>query len=182
MVDWKWQESSNRAFQLVGEFFGLSPQSFTDIKDRETTTLIKQADVSEIQVKRTQDAVRAVRKSWRNQLRINASIHGLVRTGLALITQQRRLESQTTKESAKTVTDTRVLSAKTQTAVQKTYLKGTKEIEKTGKDLERYQGDLNDQYQTIEQTATQQSNQRRVGYRDRAQKRLAANSRPWRNY
>jgi hypothetical protein len=61
-------------------------------------------------------------------------------------------------------------------------LKGAKEIEKTGKDLQRYQADINDQYQVIDQTAEQQSQQRRVGYRDRVQKRLAANSRPWRNY
>ena len=33
-----------------------------------------------------------------------------------------------------------------------------------------------------DETATEQSQQRHVGYRDRAQKRLAANSRPWRNY
>jgi hypothetical protein len=182
MSDWKWGDSSNRAFQLVGQFFGISPQNLTTIKDGDTTKLLKQADAAEIQVKRTQDAVRAVKKSWRSQLRINASIHGLVRTGLGLITQQRRLEAQTTKESAKAITDTRVLSAKTQTAVQKTYLKGSKEIEKTGKDLQRYTGELNDQYNLIDQNANTQSQQRRVGYRDRVQKRLAANSRPWRNY
>jgi hypothetical protein len=66
--------------------------------------------------------------------------------------------------------------------VQKTYLKGAKEIEKTGKDLVRYQGDINEQYQIADETANQQSQQRRIGYRDRVQKRLAANSRPWRNY
>jgi len=182
MSDWKWGDSSNRAFQLVGQFFGFSPQNLTTVKDSETTKLLKQADAAEIQVKRTQDAVRAVKKTWRSQLRINASIHGLVRTGLGLITQQRRLEAQTTKESAKTITETRVLSAKTQTAVQKTYLKGGKEIEKTGKDLQRFTGELNDQYNLIDQTANNQSQQRRVGYRDRVQKRLTANSRPWRNY
>ena len=105
MADWKWTDSSNRAFQLVGQFFGVSPQNLTTIKDGDVTKLLKQADASEIQVKRTQDAVKAVKKSWRSQLRINASIHGLVRTGLGLITQQRRLEAQTTKESAKTITD-----------------------------------------------------------------------------
>ncbi len=182
MNDWKWKDSSNRAFSLVGQFFGFNPGNLATIKDGDTTKLLKKADETEIQVKRTQDAVRAVKKSWRNQLRINASIHALVRTGLGLITQQQRLESQTTKESAKTITNTRVLSAKTQTAVQKTYLKGSKEIEKTGKDLQRFTGELNDQYNLIDETANNQSQQRRVGYRDRVQKRLAANSRPWRNY
>jgi len=182
MADWKWTDSSNRAFQLVGQFFGFNTDTLATIKDGDTTKLLKKADETEIQVKRTQDAVKAVRKTWRNQLRINASVHALVRTGLGLITQQRRLEAQTTKESAKTITNTRVLSAKTQTAVQKTYLKGGKEIEKTGKDLQRYTGELDDQYTLIDETANNQSQQRRVGYRDRVQKRLAANSRPWRNY
>jgi hypothetical protein len=61
-------------------------------------------------------------------------------------------------------------------------LKGAKQIEKTGKDLSRYQGEIDEQYQVIDQTAEQQSQQKRVGYRERVQKRLAANSRPWRNY
>jgi hypothetical protein len=41
---------------------------------------------------------------------------------------------------------------------------------------------LNEQYQVADEAAIAQSQQRRIGYRDRAQKRLAANSRPWRNY
>lgn len=109
-------------------------------------------------------------------------IHGLVRNGMQHVLTQRRQEATTTKEYAKLVTSTSVLSSKTNTVVQKTYLKGTKEIEKTSKDLNRYQGELSEQYQTIDSTAEEQSQQRRIGYRDRAQKRLTANSRPWRNY
>jgi hypothetical protein len=109
-------------------------------------------------------------------------IHGLIRTGMTHILTQRRQEATTTKEYAKLITNTSVLSTKTNTAVEKTYLKGEKEIEKSGKELQRYQGDLNEQYQVADEAAVTQSQQRRVGYRDRAQKRLAANSRPWRNY
>lgn len=182
MTDWKWKQSSDKAFKLIGTMFGFNPDTLYTIKDRDATKLLKDADASAIQVKRTQDAVKAVKKTWRNKLRISASIHSLVNTGLGIITQQRRLESKTTKESAKMITDTRVLSAQTNTAVQKTYLKGAKQIEKTGKDLTRYQGELNDQYQVIDQNANTQSQERRIGYRERAQKRIAANSRPWRNY
>jgi hypothetical protein len=179
---WKWGQSAQNAFALVGQFFDVTPKNLVNIKDADTKKLLQQADASDIQVKRTQDAVQATKKVWRNQSKIGAMIHGLVRNGMQHILTQRRQEATTTKEYAKLVTNTSVLSSKTTTAVQKTYLKGEKEIQKTGKDLQRYQGDLNDQYQTIEQTATEQSSQRRIGYRDRAQKRLAANSRPWRNY
>lgn len=182
MPDWKWKQSSDKAFNLISSMFGFNPDTLYTVKDKDTTKLLKDADASDIQVKRTQDAVKAVKRTWRNKLRISASIHGLVNAGLGIITQQRVLESKTTKESAKMITGTRVLSAKTQTAVEKTYLKGAKEIEKTGKDLQRYTGELNDQYQVIDANANSQSQQRRVGYRDRAQKRITANSRPWRNY
>jgi coenzyme F420-reducing hydrogenase alpha subunit len=182
MSDWKWKQSSDRAFSLVSQLFGFNPDTLYKVKDRDATKLLKQADESEIQVKRTQDAVKAVKKTWRNNLRVSAAIHSLVNTGLGIITQQIRLESKTTKESAKMITETRVLSAKTNTAVEKTYLKGAKQIEKTGKDLQRFTGELNDQYNVIDQTANTASQQRRVGYRDRVQKRLTANSRPWRNY
>lgn len=167
---------------MVAGFFGVVPKNLVNIKDADTKKLIKQSDESDIQVKRTQDAVQATKKLWRNQSRIGAMIHGLVRTGMQHILTQRRQESTTTKEYAKLVTNTSVLSSKTNIAVQKTYLKGAKEIEKTGKDLNRYQGELTEQYETIDTNAEKQSQQRRVSYRDRAQKRLTANSRPWRNY
>jgi hypothetical protein len=80
------------------------------------------------------------------------------------------------------VTNTSVLSAKTNTAVQKTYLKGEKQIQQTGKQFQLSKDELDEQYQVADQSAATQSQQRRIGYRDRAQKRLAANSRPWRNY
>jgi hypothetical protein len=95
---------------------------------------------------------------------------------------QRRQEATTTKEYAKLVANTSVLSAKTNTAVEKTYLKGEKQIQQTGKQLQLSKDELDEQYQVADQSAVNQSQQRRVGYRDRAQKRLAANSRPWRNY
>jgi hypothetical protein len=96
--------------------------------------------------------------------------------------QQQQQEATTAREYAKSVVKTRTLSAKTNTAVEKSYLKGAKEIEKTGKDLQRFSGELNEQYQVIDETANNQSNQRRLSFRERTQKRLAANSRPWRNY
>jgi hypothetical protein len=180
--DWKWSQSSQNAFNLIGQFFGFNPDEARKVKDGEVTKALKSADESDIQVKRIQDYTNATKRHWKNSIKANAMLHGLVRTGLSLMGMKQQQESVTTKEYAKAVTKTRVLSAKTQTAVQKTYLKGGKEIEKTGKDLQRFQGELNDQYQVIDQTANQQSQQWRVGYRDRVQKRLAANSRPWRNY
>jgi len=179
---WKWGQSSANAFNLVGQFFSLVPKDLESINDEKTKKLLQNADVSDTQVKRTQDAVQATKKLWRNQSKIGAMVHGLIRTGMTHILTQRRQEATTTKEYAKLITNTSVLSTKTNTAVEKTYLKGEKEIQKSGKDLERYQGDLTEQYQVTEQTAETQSQQRRIGYRDRAQKRLAANSRPWRNY
>ncbi len=146
------------------------------------TKALKSADESDIQVKRIQDYTNATKRHWKNSIKANAMLHGLVRTGLSLMGMKQQQESITTKEYAKAVTKTRVLSAKTQTAVQKTYLKGGKEIEKTGKDLQRFSGELNEQYQVIDETANNQSNQRRLSFRERTQKRLAANSRPWRNY
>jgi len=180
--NWKWGQSSANAFNVVAGFFGVTPKNLVSIKDEEAKKLLQQADASDVQVKRTQDAVQATKKLWRNQSKIGAIIHGLVRNGMQHILTQRRQEATTTKEYAKLVTSTSVLSSKTNTAVQKTYLKGAKDIEKTGKDLQRYQGELSEQYQTVDTTAEQQTQQRRVSYRDRAQKRLTANSRPWRNY
>jgi hypothetical protein len=180
--NWKWGQSSQNAFKLVGQFFNISPEGMVKAKDGEVSKALKAADESSIQANRTQDLVNATKKKWKNQMKMGAMLHGLVRTGLSLIGQQQQMEATTTKEFAKAVTKTRVLSAKTNTAVEKTYSKGVKDIEKTGKDLQRYQADINDQYQVIDQTAEQQSQQRRIGYRDRVQKRLAANSRPWRNY
>jgi hypothetical protein len=179
---WKWGKSSTNAFNLVGQFFGLVPKDLLNINDEKTKKLLQNADASDTQVKRTQDAVQATKKLWRNQSKIGAMVHGLIRTGMTHILTQRRQEATTTKEYAKLITNTSVLSTKTNTAVEKTYLKGEKEIQKSGKDLQRYQGDLNEQYQVADEAAVTQSNQRRLGYRDRAQKRLAANSRPWRNY
>lgn len=181
-TDWKWGQSSTNAFNVVAGFFGVVPKNLINIKDADAKKLLQQADASDIQVKRTQDAIQATKKVWRNQSKIGAMIHGLVRNGMQHVLTQRRQEATTTKEYAKLVTSTSVLSSKTNTVVQKTYLKGTKEIKKTSKDLNRYQGELSEQYQTIDSTAEEQSQQRRIGYRDRAQKRLTANSRPWRNY
>jgi len=180
--NWKWGQSSANAFQLVGQFFGVVPKNLVNLKDEDTKKLLQQADASDTQVKRTQDAVQATKKVWRNQSKIGAMIHGLVRNGMQHILTQRRQEATTTKEYAKLVTNTSVLSAKTNTAVQKTYLKGEKQIQQTGKQLQLSKDELDEQYQVADQTAVTQSQQRRIGYRDRAQKRLAANSRPWRNY
>ena len=179
---WEWGRSSENAFNLVGQFFGLSPKNLTVAKDTEVTKLLQQADASDVQVKRTQDAVQATKKIWKNQSRIGAMIHGLVRTGLGHILTQRRQEATTTKEYAKTITSTSVLSSKTRTAVEKTYLKGEKQIQQSGRQLQLAKEELDEQYQVADQTAVTQSQQRCIGYRDRAQKRLTANSRPWRNY
>ncbi len=180
--DWKWGQSSANAFNLVARFFNVNPASLTTAKDSEVTKALKAADESTVQVKRTQDLVNATKKRWKNQLKLGAMIHGLVRTGLSLMVDQRRQEATTTKEYAKAITETRVLSAKTQTAVEKTYTKGAKRIEQAGKDLDRFKGDIDAQYQVIDETANDASQKRRIGFRERAQKRLAANARPWRNY
>ena len=179
--NWKWGQSSNNAFTLVGSFFGVIPKNLANIKDADAKKLIQQADASDIQVKRTQDGVNAIKRTWRNQSRVGAMIHGLVRTGLNHVLTQRKQESTTTKEYAKLVTSSSVLSVNTGTAVEKTYHKGAKQIDQSGKDLTRFKGEIDEQFQTIDATATEQSNQRRVGYRDRAQKRLASSQRPWRN-
>jgi hypothetical protein len=180
--NWKWGQSSQNAFELIGQFFNFNPEEAKKVKDSEVTKALKEADASDIQVKRIQDFANATKRRWRNSLKAGASIHGLVRNGLQLMIQQRRQEAQTTKEYAKAITDTSVLNAETNTAVEKTYLKGAKRIEKTGKDLQRFSGELNEQYQVIDETANSQSQQRRLSFRERTQKRLAANSRPWRNY
>lgn len=179
---WKWGQSSANAFNLVGQFFNLVPKDLVNISDDKTKKLLQNADASDVQVKRTQDAVTATKRLWRNQSKIGAMVHGLIRTGMTHILTQRRQEATTTKEYAKLITNTSVLSSKTNAAVERTYLKGEKEIQKSSKDLQRYQGDLTEQYQVADQTAETQSQQRRVSYRERAQKRLAANSKPWRNY
>lgn len=180
--NWKWGQSSKNAFQLVGSFFNFNPEQIGKVKDSEVTKALKTADDSDVQVKRIQDYTNATKRYWKNSLRAGAMIHGLVRNGLSLMGQQQQQEAQTSKEYAKALTNTRVLSAKTNTAIEKTYQKGAKQIEKTGKDLQRFTGELNEQYQVIDETANQQSQTRRMGYRNQAQKRLQANSRPWRNY
>ncbi len=179
---WQWGESSSNAFNLVGQFFGIAPKSLANTEDTEVTKLLQTADASDVQVKRTQDAVNAVKRTWKNQTRIGAMLHGLVRTGMQHILTTRNQESTTTKEYAKAITSTSVLSSKTRTAVEKTYLKGEKQIQQTGKQLQLAKEELEEQYQVADQTAIEQSQQRRLGYRERAQKRLAANNRPWRNY
>lgn len=180
--DWKWGQSSQNAFNLVSQIFNFNPDEVRKINDSEVSKQLQEADASDVQVKRIQDFTSALKKRWKNSIRANGMLHGTVRTALQLIGQKQQQEAQTTTEYAKHITNTRVLSAKTQTKVSKTYAKGAKQIEQTAKDLNRYQGDLNDQYQVIDQTAETQSQQHRLGYRDRVQKRLAANARPWRNY
>lgn len=180
--NWKWGQSSQNAFNLIATAFGFNADTVRQVKDGDVTKQLKEADASDIQVKRIQDFTSATKRRWKNSLKANAMLHGLVRTGMQLLGQKQQQEAQTTKEYAKHITGTRVLSAKTQTAVEKTYQKGAKQIQQAQKDLNRYNAELNEQYQVIDQTAEQQSQQRRVGYRDRVQKRLAANSRPWRNY
>ncbi len=179
---WKWGQSSQNAFQLVGGFFGFTPSKATKATDAETSKLLKAAEESDTQVKRTQDYVNALKRTWRNQIKTGAMIHGLVRTGLGLLGQQQQQEATTTKEYAKQITNTRVLSAKTQTQVEKTYLKGAKQIEKAGKQLSLAKEEINDQYQVADEQAIQASQQRRLGYREKAQKRLQSQQRPWRNY
>jgi hypothetical protein len=179
---WKWGQSSQNAFQLVGGFFGFTPSKATKATDAETSKLLKAAEESDIQVKRTQDYVNALKRTWKNQVKSGAMIHGLVRTGLSLIGQQQQQEATTTKEYAKQITNTRVLSAKTQTQVEKTYLKGAKQIDQAGKQLQRSKAELDAQFQVVEETAEQASQQRRLGYREKAQKRLASQQKPWRNY
>jgi flagellar hook assembly protein FlgD len=180
--NWKWGQSSQNAFNLIGQYFGFNTEEARKVKDGDVSKALKNADESDVQVKRIQDYTNATKRHWKNSIKANGMLHGLVRTGLSLMGMKQQQEAVTTREYAKAVTKTRVLSAKTQTAVQKTYLKGGKEIEKTGKDLQRYSGELDDQYQIVEQNANQQSQQRRVSFRERTQKRLADNSRPWRNY
>lgn len=179
---WKWGQSSQNAFNLVSQVFNLDTGKITKLNDGDVTQTLKKADESDIQVKRVQDFVRGTKRHWKNSLKANGMLHGLIRTGLTILGQKQQQEATTTKEYAKHITGTRVLSAKTQTSVEKIYLKGAKQIEKAGKDLQRYTGELNDQYQITEENAEKQSQQRRISYRERAQKRLAANSRPWRNY
>jgi hypothetical protein len=180
--NWKWGQSSQNAFSLISQAFGFNPDEVKSIKDSDVTKNLKEADVSDVQVKRIQDFTNATKRRWKNSLRANGMLHGLVRTGMQILGQKQQQEATTTKEYAKHITSTRVLSAKTTTTVEKIYTKGGKQIEEAGKNLNRYKEELNDQYQVIDQTADQQSQQRRIGYRDRVQKRLAANSRPWRNY
>lgn len=179
--NWKWGSSSQNAFQAVGQFFNITPKNLAAVKDSEAKKFIQQADASDVQVKRTQDTVNAVKRTWRNQTKIGAMLHGLVRQGMQHILTTRRQEATTTKEYAKLITNTSVLSSKTNTAVEKTYKRGEKQIQQTGKDLQRYQGELDEQYQVADETANQQSTTRRLSYRDKAQKRLEANSRPWRS-
>ena len=59
---WKWGQSSQNAFSLVGQFFGISPKDLAATKDAEVTKLLQNADASDVQVKRTQDAVNAVKR------------------------------------------------------------------------------------------------------------------------
>ena len=61
--NWKWGQSSQNAFQLVSQFFNFSPASATTAKDSEVTKALKNADASDIQVKRTQDLVNATKRS-----------------------------------------------------------------------------------------------------------------------
>jgi hypothetical protein len=180
--NWKWGKSAENAFNLISGAFGFNIEQVRKVDDAGVTKQLKEADASDIQVKRIQDFTNATKKRWRNSLRANGMLHGLVRTGMQLLGQKQQQEAQTTKQYAKHITDTRVLSAKTNTAVQKQYLRGEKQIQQTGKQLQLTKEELDEQYQVADQTAVQQSQQRRIGYRDRAQKRLAANSRPWRNY
>jgi hypothetical protein len=182
--NWKWGQSSQNAFKLIADAFNFNADTIRTAKDGDITKLLKDADSSDIQVKRIQDGTNALKRLWKNSVRANGMLHGTVRTALGLLSQKQQQEATTTKEYAKHITGTRVLSAKTHTAVEKTYLKGGKEIEKTGKDLQRYTGELNEQYQVIDESSNQQSQMKRLSYRDKAQKRLASsqNARPWRNY
>jgi hypothetical protein len=180
--NWKWGQSSQNAFNLIAQAFNFNADMARKVQDAEVTQQLKEADASDIQVKRIQDYTNALKRRWKNSLKANGMLHGLVRTGLTLLGQKQQQEAQTTKEYAKQITSTRVLSAKTQTQVQKTYLKGAKQIDQAGKQLQLAKEELDAQYQVVDNEAIQASEKRRVGYRERAQKRLAANSKPWRNY
>jgi hypothetical protein len=180
--NWKWGQSSQNAFTLIAQAFNFNADMARKVQDAEVSQQLKEADASDIQVKRVQDYTNALKRRWKNSLKANGMLHGLVRTGLTLLGQKQQQEAQTTKEYAKQITSTRVLSAKTQTQVEKTYLKGAKQIEKAGKQLSLAKEEINDQYQVADEQAIQASQQRRLSYREKAQKRLQSQQRPWRNY
>lgn len=180
--NWKWGQSSQNAFNLIANVFDFHPGAIRTAKDADVTRQLKEADISDTQVKRIQDYTNALKRRWRNSVKANGMLHGTVRTALSLLSQKQHQEAQTTKEYAKYVTGTRVLSAQTSTAVEKTYSRGAKQVQKAGKDLQRFKGELDDQYEVQEQVAEQASQKRKFSYRERAQKRLTANARPWRNY
>jgi len=85
--NWKWGQSSQNAFQLVGQFFSIAPANLAKAKDAEVSKILKAADESDTAVKRTQDYANALKRNWKNQVKMGAMIHGLVRTGLTLIGQ-----------------------------------------------------------------------------------------------
>ncbi len=180
--EWKWGQVANNALTLVNQFFNADVQNLAQVKDKDVQKLLKDADHSDIQTKRVQDGVRAITRKWANQAQVGGMLHGLVRKGLTHVLTQRRQEATTAKEYAKLITATSVTSAQTTTAIERTYHKGAKQIEKSNKSLDRAKADIDARYEATEETANTAATTRRLGYRDRAQKRLAANSRPWRNY
>lgn len=180
--EWKWDKASGNALTLVSQFFGFNSQSIQNATDESTKAILQQADASDTQVKRVQDFARGQKKIWRNNLRIGATIHGLVRSGLGMILEQRRIESTTAKEYAKTITGTSVLDAKTKRAIETTYHKGSAQIKGAEEQLNLKKQEIDTQYSEDSQVRQTQSQQRLGGYRERAQKRLTANARPWRNY
>jgi hypothetical protein len=180
--NWKWGQSSQNAFNLIAKTFNFSADTARKVKDADVTKQLKEADDSDIQVKRIQDYTNALKKHWKNSLKANAMVHGVVRTGLRILGQKQQQEATTTREYAKHIAGTRVLSSKTNTAVQKVYLKGAKQIEQSGKQLQLAKEELDAQYEVADSEAIQSSERRRESYREKAQKRLATRSTPWRNY
>jgi hypothetical protein len=180
--NWKWGETANKAMNLVNQFFGANVQSFKDVKDGEAKKILKAADDSAVQVQRSRDVINATRKRWKNQQKIGSAIHGLIRSGLDMIYAQRKEESKTAKHLAKTAVDTAVLNTRTRTTIERKTLRGQSAMRKTQNQLNLDSQEIIEAESVDIGAQADRFNQRRIGYRDRVQKRISAGQTPWRNY
>lgn len=179
--DWKWNQSFDVAAKAVQEAFGITPDQLKKAgkSDAETKKLIQAADASDVDVRRTKDAIAAQKKLITNTNQINGAIHGLIRFGLDAVSSLRKNESTTAKRLSKFNADIAVLDAKTNKAAEKDFHRMGAAIGQINNETNLDKERITQHYTSLGEIANQRHQQALQDIQTRQQKRIEGSKKPW---
>lgn len=180
---WKWSASFDVAAKAVSEVFGITPDQLKKAgqSDSETKKLIENAEKSDVDVRRTRDAISAQRKLITNANKINGMVHGFIRGALDLVASHRREESSTAKRLAKFTADIAILDARTNKSAEKQYHRMGAAVGQINQETEGDKQVITQQYQSLGQIAQARQQQAIADIQTRQQRRIEGSKRPWKN-